>query len=116
MHPLSTTIPQLMHTEKFIIYTVAIFLGSFLASVYLIPKVKKIVSSKQLMDEPNSRSSHQKSTPSLGGISFYIIYIIGLYFNNEFDAYNISMSILPGMTILFFFRTERRFNRLKCTC
>jgi len=54
------------------------------------------------MDEPNNRSSHSKSTPSLGGIAFFIIFIFGLYFNDQFDDYNIAMSILPGITLMFF--------------
>jgi len=54
------------------------------------------------MDVPNGRSSHQKVTPSLGGIAFYIIFIFGLYFNDQFDEHNIAMSILPGITLMFF--------------
>lgn len=83
-------------------YTPLLLIGCFLASFYLVPKVKRIVYSKRLMDEPNQRSSHSKSTPSLGGIAFYIIFIFGLYFNDQFDEYHIAMSILPGVTLMFF--------------
>ena len=84
------------------IYTTFLFIGCFLASVYLVPKVKRIVYSKRLMDEPNERSSHAKKTPSLGGIAFYMIFIFGLYFNDQFDDYHVAMSILPGVTLMFF--------------
>lgn len=88
--------------ENIFLYGIALFTGSFLASVYLVPKVKRIVSAKQLMDEPNQRSSHKKSTPSLGGIAFYMIFIFGLYFNNQYDQFDVAMSILPGITLMFF--------------
>ena len=83
-------------------YAIVLWIGCFLAAFYLVPKVKRIVFSKRLMDAPNGRSSHQKVTPSLGGIAFYIIFIFGLYFNDQFDEYNVAMSILPGVTLMFF--------------
>jgi len=91
-----------MFTENIIFNIIGLFIGSLMLSIYLVPKVKRIVYSKRLMDEPNSRSSHKKSTPSLGGIAFYIIFILGLYFNDQFDEFNVSMSILPGVTLMFF--------------
>ena len=91
-----------MFNENITLYTLALLLGSFLIAVYLVPKVKRIVYSKRLMDEPNSRSSHKRATPSLGGIAFYIIFVFGLYFNDQFDEFNVAMSILPGMTLMFF--------------
>jgi len=91
-----------MFADNIIIYTSVLLLGCLLASVYLVPKVKRIVYSKRLMDEPNIRSSHSKSIPSLGGIAFFIIFIFGLYFNDQFDVNNIAMSILPGITLMFF--------------
>ena len=91
-----------MFTLPITIYTLAILLGAFALSIYLVPKVKHIVYVKHLMDEPNHRSSHTRSTPSLGGIAFYMIFIFGLYFNDQFDEFNVSMSILPGITLVFF--------------
>lgn len=85
-----------------IIYTLVLIFCCFLASAYLIPKVSRISSSKGLMDQPNNRSSHLKSTPSLGGIAFYIIFILTLYFTDQFDNLTISKSILPGATLMFF--------------
>lgn len=73
-----------------------------MAMVYLVPKVISIVKYKRLMDKPNERSSHKKATPSLGGIAFYIVFIFSMYFNDRYDSLNISMSILPGLTLLFF--------------
>ena len=92
-----------MGKENLTWYILILLLACLLASVYLVPKVKRIVYSKRLMDEPNNRSSHSKSIPSLGGIAFFIIFIFGLYFNDQFDEFNVAMSILPGITLMFFF-------------
>ena len=91
-----------MLTLPITIYALAVLLSSCLLSIYFVPKVKRIVYIKHLMDEPNHRSSHIQSTPSLGGIAFYIIFVFGLYFNDKFDEFNVSMSILPGITLMFF--------------
>jgi UDP-N-acetylmuramyl pentapeptide phosphotransferase/UDP-N-acetylglucosamine-1-phosphate transferase len=76
--------------------------GAGLATMYLVPKIISIVKFKQLMDNPNQRSSHKKATPSLGGIAFFIVFLVSLYFNDKYDNFNIAMGILPGLTILFF--------------
>ena len=65
------------------------------------PKIISVVKYKRLMDSPNERSSHQQHVPSLGGIAFYIILVLGLYFLNQFDKENVVMSIIPGLLILF---------------
>lgn len=91
-----------MLTLPITIYTLAVLLSAFVLSIYLVPKVKRIVCVKHLMDDPNHRSSHIISTPSLGGIAFYIIFIFGLYFNDQYDEFHVSMSLLPGITLMFF--------------
>ena len=78
-----------------------IFLGAFLATLYVIPRIQGVVRFKRLMDDPNERSSHSESTPSLGGIAFYVILMITFYFANVFDEYNEIISFIPGLTILF---------------
>lgn len=78
-----------------------IFLGSFIATLYVIPKIQGVVIFKRLMDNPNERSSHDSATPSLGGIAFFIILMVTFYFANPFDEYNEIMSFIPGLTILF---------------
>ena len=86
----------------FLYYSILLFVTCIVATVYLVPKIISVVQYKRLMDKPNQRSSHYIATPSLGGIAFYIVFVISLSFNNYYDDFNVSMSILPGMTILFF--------------
>ena len=59
---------------KILIEMLTCFLGSFLLTYFIIPKIIGISEYKQLMDRPNNRSSHVNQIPNLGGISFYITY------------------------------------------
>jgi len=86
----------------FLYYSILVFIMCIVATAYLIPKIISVVQYKRLMDKPNQRSSHFIATPSLGGIAFYIVFVISLSFNNYYDEFHVSMSILPGMTVLFF--------------
>lgn len=65
------------------------------------PRIIGVVTYKRLMSDPNERSSHSEKVPSLGGIAFFIVVTLGLYFIQSWDKYDISMSILPGLLILF---------------
>lgn len=78
-----------------------LLLGSFFLTYFLIPKIISVARYKRLMDNPNERSSHRRSTPNLGGIAFYITIMLSFYFLDQADRYNTIPSLLPGLTILF---------------
>ncbi|MFA7272762.1 MAG: MraY family glycosyltransferase [Crocinitomicaceae bacterium] len=78
-----------------------LLLGSFFLTYFLIPKIISVARYKRLMDSPNERSSHKRSTPNLGGIAFYITIMLSFYFLDHVDRYNTIPSMLPGITILF---------------
>lgn len=80
---------------------VILLLGSFIVTYIVMPKIIGVATYKRLMDNPNERSSHMQMTPSLGGIAFYIVLVLGMYFTQQFDTYKISMSLVPGFLILF---------------
>lgn len=84
------------------IHGIIAFVLSVMATAYLVPKIIRIVRFKKLMDDPNERSSHSEATPSLGGMAFFIVLILSLYFNHQYDTYGVSSSIYPALTILFF--------------
>ena len=81
---------------------IIVFVLSLLATAYLVPKIIKIVRFKKLMDSPNERSSHSVATPSLGGMAFFIVLMLSMYFNHRYDTYGVATSIYPALTILFF--------------
>lgn len=80
---------------------VAIFIGSFLLTYLTIPRIIGVVEYKRLMDNPNQRSSHKSKTPTLGGIAFYYVIILALFFIRDRDVFDEAMYILPALTILF---------------
>ena len=77
------------------------FIGAFFVTYTLIPIIIKIVEYKNFTDKPNHRSSHSKNVPTLGGIAFYVTLIFVLFFIEKWDDSNVSIYIIPGLTILF---------------
>lgn len=80
---------------------VLLLLGSFWVTYLIMPKIIGVVTYKHLMDNPNGRSSHTTQTPSLGGIAFYIVLVLGLYFLRFVDHSDITIVLMPGLLILF---------------
>jgi UDP-N-acetylmuramyl pentapeptide phosphotransferase/UDP-N-acetylglucosamine-1-phosphate transferase len=83
------------------IHIAGLFLGALFLGLFITPKIIAVMKFRQLTEAPNERSSHDADTPNLGGISFYIVFMLSLYFMQPFDESKIMMSILPGVTILF---------------
>lgn len=81
--------------------SVAVFLVSMLTSFIIIPKIITLVNYKDLMDNPNVRSSHKVKTPTLGGVSFYVSIIMGLLLLKSVDVDNLTINLVAGLTILF---------------
>ncbi|MEW4922390.1 MraY family glycosyltransferase [Algibacter sp. 2305UL17-15] len=84
-----------------IYYCVFFFLGAYILTYFTIPKIIGLVEYKNLMDNPNSRSSHLKRTPTLGGVSFFYTLIIALFFLRNWSDNDEAMFFIPGLTILF---------------
>lgn len=81
--------------------SILLFIASLAISYFLVGKIRDVVIYKELLDSPNERSSHEASTPNLGGMAFYIILMLSFYFTQPYDTANTVMSIIPGLTILF---------------
>ena len=77
------------------------FVGSFLLTYLVIPKIIKVVKYKRLLDEPNTRSSHTNVTPTLGGVAFFCTIIIGLFFLQRWDENNVISALTTSLTVLF---------------
>jgi len=48
------------------------------------------------------RSSHATTTPSFGGVAFYVSFIIALFFLQFFFENQVSLTLLVGISVLFF--------------
>jgi UDP-GlcNAc:undecaprenyl-phosphate/decaprenyl-phosphate GlcNAc-1-phosphate transferase len=58
----------------------AIFLASALVSLLVTPLIIKAVNHFQLLDSPDHRKEHKIPTPTMGGISFSIVFLIFAWF------------------------------------
>ena len=85
-----------------IYYLTLLFVAIFLVTYLLIPKIRNNSLKFNLTDTPGVRSSHSNTTPSFGGIAFYISYIIALFFLQFFFENQVSLTLLVGISVLFF--------------
>ena len=83
------------------LHIISLLVGATILGLIIIPKISGVVKYKQLMDNPNERSSHDLATPNLGGMAFYIVLMLSFYFSQPFDESDAIMSLIPGLTILF---------------
>ncbi len=86
------------HLLQFIFY----FLGTFMLSFFLIPKIRAKALKLNLKDTPDIRSSHTLPVPTFGGIAFYISYILILFFAQYLDSNHVSITLIASISILFF--------------
>ena len=80
---------------------ILLFLGAFLLTYITMPKIIWVVEKKRLMDRPDQRSSHSLRTPTMGGIAFFYVLILALFFIRGRDVFDEAMYIIPGLTIMF---------------
>jgi UDP-GlcNAc:undecaprenyl-phosphate GlcNAc-1-phosphate transferase len=86
------------HLLEFIFY----FLGTFMLSYFLIPKIRAKALKLNLKDTPDIRSSHTIPVPTFGGIVFYISYILILFSAQSLDSNHVSITLIASISILFF--------------
>ena len=86
------------HLLQFIFY----FLGTFMLSYFLIPKIRAKALKFNLKDTPDIRSSHVIPVPTFGGVVFYICYILVLFFAQSLDSNHVSITLIASISILFF--------------
>ena len=85
-----------------IYYLTLLFVTIFLVTYILIPKIRNISLTFNLTDTPGVRSSHANNTPSFGGVAFYVSFIIALFFIQFFFENQVSLTLLVGISVLFF--------------
>jgi UDP-N-acetylmuramyl pentapeptide phosphotransferase/UDP-N-acetylglucosamine-1-phosphate transferase len=77
------------------------FIGAFLVSFILIPKIRTIAKHSNFNSIPNFRSSHNEAIPNIGGVAFYVSLLLSFYFIFPFDKDGFIRNLIPGLTILF---------------
>ena len=77
------------------------FLTAFTLTFFTLPSIIAIAKSKRLYDEPNNRSSHSISTPSLGGIGIFAGAIFSIVLWTPFQEFGNLQYILCAFIIIF---------------
>lgn len=75
---------------------------AFFTCIRIIPVVIRIAREKNLVDEPNHRTSHKRAVPTLGGIGIYLSFAITTLFFASYYYIPEYNYLLLGMMILFF--------------
>jgi len=85
------------------LYLVALLsiIGAFFLTAMVIPKIIEIVNRRNLIDDPDDRSSHKKSTPTMAGVSFFLTLIFAIYFIKSWDIDLVSINLITALTLIF---------------
>lgn len=78
-----------------------LFLGTFVVTFYLIPKVLWVSKEKNLTAAVVGRSSHTVETPSFGGVAFFITLILVLSLIQSMRLSYVGNHLIAAITILF---------------
>jgi UDP-GlcNAc:undecaprenyl-phosphate GlcNAc-1-phosphate transferase len=88
-------------TFDFAVVSAYCVLQSFLLVYFIVPKITGVIVARNLNEEPNHRSSHSKSTPSMGGISFFITLILALFVLQSFDQEQMCVTLIASCAFIF---------------
>ncbi|WP_422107362.1 MraY family glycosyltransferase [Winogradskyella sp.] len=87
------------YTAVWLICAVAL---AFIIAYRTFPTILYVAKTKQLMDEPDSRSIHSNKTPTLGGIGIFLSLIVVMTIVGAFLNTKVLLLVMGGLTILFF--------------
>lgn len=87
--------------ENLFLFALLSIIGSYFLVSFLIPKISWIVQSRNLIDQPNPRSSHKNSTPTMAGVSFFLALIFMLNAINSWDIEGIGMNLIAATGLMF---------------
>ena len=76
-------------------------IGAFAVVLYLIPKIRYIVEHRNLIDNPDDRSSHKTSIPTMAGISFFLTLILAINLIKTWDVDGVAINLIAALTIIF---------------
>ncbi len=80
----------------------AAFTASLVITAVSIPSIIKVAELKQMFDEPNERTVHDKSIPTLGGMAIFSGFMVSALFFSDFSQIPELKYVLAATVILFF--------------
>jgi UDP-GlcNAc:undecaprenyl-phosphate GlcNAc-1-phosphate transferase len=83
-------------------FLMALFLGIFLMSLVIIPRIRSLSLKLRFTDSSDQRSSHTGIIPSFGGVAFYISYTLVLFFIQPIDSNYVSLTLLISISLMCF--------------
>jgi UDP-N-acetylmuramyl pentapeptide phosphotransferase/UDP-N-acetylglucosamine-1-phosphate transferase len=85
------------------LYLIALLsvIGSFIVTMFIIPKIIWIVNSLDLIDHPDDRSSHESSTPTMAGVSFFLTLVFAIFFIKIWDLDSVGINLTAALTLIF---------------
>uniref|UniRef100_UPI0040482246 glycosyltransferase family 4 protein n=1 Tax=Polaribacter sp. TaxID=1920175 RepID=UPI0040482246 len=90
-----------MFILPYITNPIFIFFVGFFTTYLIIPKIIWVVSSRNLIDHPDKRSSHKVSTPTMAGVAFFLSIIVALFFIKTTDLDGIGINLILALAVIF---------------
>lgn len=101
MNIFSSEIMQKLFLSHYLLFAGLLFLGAFITTYIIIPKVIWVTNAKELTTPVNSRSAHSTPTPSFGGVAFFITLILMVSLIQSMFSHFGGNNLIAGLTILF---------------
>lgn len=83
-------------------YLILLFVGVFLLTFALLPRIRRVSLKFGFIDTPDGRSSHKNIVPTFGGIAFYLALILTLFSFQQVDSDSIIISLIASLSVMFF--------------
>lgn len=101
MNIFNATIIQKMFFSNYLLFSLFLFLGAFVITYIIIPKVILVTELKKLTTPVNSRSAHLIPTPSFGGVAFFTTLILTISLIQAILSHFGGNNLIAGLTVLF---------------
>ncbi|UAM97214.1 undecaprenyl/decaprenyl-phosphate alpha-N-acetylglucosaminyl 1-phosphate transferase [Polaribacter litorisediminis] len=92
---------QRLTFDNLYVISILSLIGSFIMVTILIPKIREILHSRDLVDLPPERSSHKISTPTMAGVSFFLTISFAFIFIKNWDVDGIGINLLGALALMF---------------
>ncbi|MES2284314.1 MAG: MraY family glycosyltransferase [Bacteroidota bacterium] len=101
MNIFNTTVIHEMFFSNYLLFSFFLFLGAFLITYIIIPKIILVTELKKLTTPVNSRSAHLIPTPSFGGVAFFTTLILTISLIQAILSHFGGNNLIAGLTVLF---------------
>lgn len=99
---IKTLLDNFSPSDNIVLWLLAAFSFAFYIAYKTFPTILYVSNSRQLMDEPDSRSMHTSKTPTLGGVGIFISLIVVMTICGAYLNTKVLLLTMGGLTILFF--------------